>query len=481
MDREALVRELRAVVGRDGVYSSPGDLLDYEYDGSFVSHAPDVVVLPRSTRQVQAVVRLANKAGLPIVARGAGTGLCSGAVPLQGGIVVSLIRMNRVLEVDLRNRRAVVEPGVINLDLSEQTLPFGYYYAPDPSSQKISTIGGNVATNAGGPHCLASGVTSNHILGLEAVLPNGEVLRTGEHGPDAPGYDLTGLLVGSEGTLGIVTRVTVRLTRLAESVRTALASFATIDDASNAVTGIIGLGILPAALEMMDQLTCRAVEAGFHVGLPDDAGAVLLAEIDGPEAGLDDTLSTIARVCREFGSQSVRLAASAEERAALWAARKGAAGAMGRLAPNYYIQDGVVPRTRLPQAMAHVEAVSREYRTPIANVFHAGDGNLHPGLLFDRRDPDQVERTLRAGDSILRMCVDLGGAISGEHGIGLEKREQMTYVFSPRDLAAMAGVRATFDPKAMFNPDKLLPAGTQCAEIVELRREAVVAPAEGGS
>ena len=473
MDRATLVRRLREAIGPDGVYTERGDLLAFEYDGGFESHPPDLVVLPRTTAQVQAAVRLANAAGMPVVPRGAGTGLCSGAVPLTGGMVISLIRMNRVLELDLPNRRAVVEPGVINLELSERTLPHGYYYAPDPASQKISSIGGNVGTNAGGPHCLAYGITTNHVLGLEVVLPDGEVIRTGGPGLDAPGYDLTGVLVGSEGTLGIVTKITVRLTRVPEGVRTALASFPSIDAASAAVSDVIAHGIVPAALEMMDKLICRALEAAFHVGLPEDAGAVLLTEVDGPEAGIDDTLQTIARLYREHGAMDLRLAASVEERAALWAARKGAAGAIGRLAPNYYIQDGVVPRSRLPAAMARVEEVSQEFGLPIANVFHAGDGNLHPALLFDRRYPDQIERAMKAGDEILKTCVALGGAISGEHGIGVEKRDQMTYVFTTQDLAAMAGLRATFDPRALFNPDKLLPAGSQCVEIADLRQGAL--------
>jgi glycolate oxidase len=475
MHREALVRRLRQAIGADGVFSEPGDLLTYEYDMGFDSHPPDLVVLPRTTEQVQAAVRLANEAGIPIVPRGAGTGLCSGAVPIRGGIVISLVRMNRVLDIDLRNRRATVEPGVINLELSQQTLPRGWYYAPDPASQKACTLGGNVATNAGGPHCLAYGVTTNHILGLEVVLPDGDVVRTGALAGDAAGYDLTGLFVGSEGTLGVATKVMVRLTRVAESVRTALAVFHTIDEASNAVSAVIGCGIVPAALEMIDQLFCKAIEAMYHVGLPADAGAVLLTEVDGPEAGIDDTLHTIARLCREQGAIEVRVAASEAERVALWQARKGAAGAIGRLAPNYYIQDGVVPRTRLPAAMARVDEVSREFDIPIANVFHAGDGNLHPALLFDRRNPGAIERTIKAGDEILKMCVAMGGAISGEHGIGFEKKEQMAYAFNTADLAAMAGLRATFDPRLLFNPEKLLPASAQCVEITDLRREAVAA------
>jgi glycolate oxidase len=477
MNYQALAARLRRLLGDDAVYIDQGDLISFEYDGGFEERTPDLVVLPRTTAQVQTVVRLANEAGVPIVARGAGTGLCSGAVPMQGGIVVSLTRMNRVLEIDLANRTATVEPGLINLELSERTLPLGYFYAPDPSSQKISSIGGNVGTNAGGPHCLAYGITTNHVLGLEVVLPSGEVVRTGRHGQDAPGYDLTGLMVGSEGTLGIVTQVTVRLTRSPEGVRTALAVFPTIDAASNAVTTIIAAGIVPAALEMIDRLMCQAIEAAFHVGLPADAGAVLLAEIDGQESGLNDELAIIARICREHEASEVRLAASAEERAELWAARKGAAGAIGRLAPNYYIQDGVVPRTRLPAAMARVEEIRQWSGIQIANVFHAGDGNLHPCLVFDRRYPDQVERTFRAGDELLKMCVEMGGAISGEHGIGFEKREQMSYVFTPQDLAAMAGVRAAFNPRDLFNPDKLLPAGSRCAELSDLQRAAVPADA----
>ena len=423
MDLQTLVRRLRAVLDDDAVYDGAADLLPYEYDAGFERRAPDVVVLPRTTAQVQSVVRLAGEAGVPVVARGAGTGLCNGAVPLRGGVVISLARMNRILNVDYRNRRATVQPGVINLDLSEHTLPHGYYYAPDPSSQKIASIGGNVATNAGGPHCPAYGVTSNHVLELEAVLPDGEVIRTGGRGADAPGYDLTGTIVGSEGTLAIVTEVTVRLMRSPESVRTSLASFATIADASNAVSSVIAQGIVPAALEMMDKMICTALEAAYHVGLPADAGAVLLAELDGPEAGIDETLATIAGIFRQHGARDLRLAASAEERAALWAARKGAAGAMGRLAPNYYIQDGVVPRTRLPEVMARVEEVSRSFGIPIANVFHAGDGNIHPILLFDERDPDQVVRVLQASHEILDECIALGGSVTGEHGIGVEDRK----------------------------------------------------------
>ncbi|MFN8559002.1 MAG: FAD-linked oxidase C-terminal domain-containing protein [Dehalococcoidia bacterium] len=475
MERQTLIRRLRAELGADGVFSGPGELLAYAYDAGFESHPPDLVALPRNTAEVQTVVRLANEAGLPIVPRGAGTGLCSAAVPLSGGIVVSMVRMHRILDVDYANRRAVVEPGVINLELSDHTLPHGYYFAPDPGSQKVSTIGGNVATNAGGPHCLAYGTTTNHILGLEVVLPDGSVITTGAHGPDAPGYDLTAALVGSEGTLGIVTAITVRLTRSAESVRTALATFNTIDEASNAVSSIVGHGIVPAALEMIDRLICQAVEAAFHVGLPADAGAVLLTEIDGPEAGLDDTLATIAGICRTHGATSLRLAASEAERTALWAARRGAAGAFGRLAPNFYIQDGVVPRTKLPRAMARVEEITRWCGLQIGNVFHAGDGNLHPGILFDRRYPDQIERAMRAGDEILKTCVELGGAISGEHGIGFEKRDQMTYVFSARDLAAMAGLRHAFDPRARFNPGKLLPTSAQCVEITNLAAGAMPA------
>ncbi len=471
MERAQLVQRLQQIVGPDGVIHRPDELAIYEYDAAFEMHEPAVVALPTRTEQVVEIVRLANEADLPITPRGAGTGLSGGAVAKRGGIQLALTRMNRILEIDYRNRRALVEPGVINLDLSTATIPQGYYYVPDPSSQKACTIGGNVAENSGGPHCLAYGVTTNHVLALEVVLPNGAVIWTGGPGLDTAGYDLTGVLVGSEGTLGIVTKVLVRLTRLPEAVRVLLAEFDTVPDASSTVSAVIASGIVPAAMEMMDGLACTAVEAAYHVGFPPDVGAVLLIEVDGLGDGLDDLMARIVGICQAHRARRVRLAATPEERAALWNARKMAFGAMGRLAPNYYLHDSVVPRTKLPVILARIEDVSREYRLRIANVFHAGDGNLHPLIVFDRREPGAVERVLQAGTEILRACVEVGGTISGEHGIGLEKKEQMTLVFTTEDLAAMARLKASFNPRDLFNPDKIFPSRVACAEVREVAQD----------
>jgi glycolate oxidase len=471
MDRAQVVSRLQQILGPNGVIHRPDELLMYEYDGSLDMHEPSVVVLPTRTEQVVEIVKLAGEAGLPIVPRGAGTGLSGGAVPVRGGIQVSLTRMNRILQLDYRNRRAVVEPGVVNLDVSTATTPHGYYFAPDPSSQKASTIGGNVATNAGGPHCLAYGVTTNHVLALETVLPSGEVIWTGGPGLDTAGYDLTGVLAGSEGTLGIVTKVVVRLTRLPEAVRVLLAEFAGVVEASGAVSAVIACGIVPAAMEMMDRLSCSAVEAAYHVGFSPDVGAVLLIEVDGLGEGLDYLAERITAICQSHGASRVRSARSAEERAALWNARKMAFGAMGRLAPSLYLQDGVVPRTKLPPTLARVEEIGREYDLRIANVFHAGDGNLHPLILFDRRDRGAVERVLRAGVEMLRTCIEMGGTISGEHGIGLEKKEQMPLVFTADDLAAMARLKLAFNPRDLFNPDKIFPSSVSCGEVGELRQD----------
>ena len=471
MERAQLVTRLQQILWPNGVIHQPDELTIYEYDGAFDTHEPSVVVLPTRTEQVAEIVRLANEADVPITPRGAGTGLSGGAIPKRGGIQMALTRMNRILELDYRNRRAVVEPGVINLDLSTATIPQGYYYVPDPSSQKACTIGGNVAENSGGPHCLAYGVTTNHVLALEVVLPSGEVIWTGGPGLDTAGYDLTGVIVGSEGTLGIVTKAVVRLTRLPEAVRVLLAQYDTVLDASNTVSAVIASGIVPAAMEMMDRLVCQAVEEAYHVGFPPDVGAVLLIEVDGLDEGLAYQMDRIAAICKTNHARSVRIAATAEERAALWNARKMAFGAMGRLAPSYYMQDGVVPRTKLPATLARVEEVSREYDLRIANVFHAGDGNLHPLILFDRRDQGAVERVLRAGVEILQTCIDVGGTISGEHGIGLEKKEQMALIFTADDLVAMARLKASFNPRDLFNPDKIFPSRVSCAEVREVRQD----------
>ena len=370
--------------------------------------------------------------------------------------------MNRIVELDVRNRRARVQPGLINLDLSAAIAGAGIFYAPDPSSQKISTIGGNVGTNAGGPHCLSYGTTTNHVLGLEYVDGDGALHHTSI---DDSGYDLTGLLVGSEGTLAIVTEVDVRLMKLPEAVRVCVAAFADVESASEAVSAIIGAGIVPTALEIMDALITRAVEAHYHAGYPENAGAVLLVEIAGTHDDVAAGEAALASIARDHGALSWRAARDQRERDALWAARKGAAGAMGRIAPNYYIQDACVPRTRLPEVMHAIDAIARDHQLPVGNVFHAGDGNLHPLLIFDRRERRQVEAVVSAGTEILRTCIAMGGTISGEHGIGYEKRETLSLVFSPDDLAAMGRVRDVFDPMRAFNPDKIFPSGATCGEV----------------
>jgi len=469
MDRAALVAELERIAGKAGVISRPDELMVYEYDGSLDTHAPSVVVFPETTGQVAQVVRLAYQEGLPVVPRGAGTGLSGGAVPICGGIVVGTARMNRVLSVDYANRRAVVQPGVINYELTHQTERHGYFYAPDPSSQKVCTIGGNVAENSGGPHCLSYGATTNHILDLELVLPTGEIIHTAGPAGEPQGLDLTGVVVGSEGTFGIATAITVRLTRQPEAIRVLLAIFGSIDEASNTVSSIIGAGIVPAALEMIDQLCCRAVEEAYHAGYPPDAGAVLLVEVDGLRESVEELSERVEAICRLQGAREIRSASTPAEREALWRGRKGALGALGRLAPNYYIQDGVVPRTKLPETLRFVEEVARDINLPIANVFHAGDGNLHPNILFDRRNPSSVERTLRGGMEILRFCVEQGGVVSGEHGIGLEKRDHISYLFSTEDLATMARLKGCFNPRALFNPDKIFPPVRSCGEVRDQR------------
>jgi glycolate oxidase len=462
-----LASELTHALGAQYVRVSADSLLSYGYDASFLEGTPELVALPGSTDDVVRIVRAAKRAGVPVIARGSGTGLCGGAVPVRGGVVVSMTRMNRVLHIDARNRRATVEPGVINLDLSHATAPYGLYYAPDPGSQKISTIGGNVATNAGGPHCLALGVTTNHVLAVEAVLPDGRVVWFGgkDGDLDAPGYDLLGAVVGSEGTLAIVTKIVVRLMRSPEAVRTMLAVYPDIASGSASVSAIIGAGIIPSALEMMDADICRAVENHFHAGYPEDAGSVLLIELDGAREQVEAQRERVEALCKANGAREVRTARSEEERAGLWAGRKGAAGALGQLAPNYYLQDAVVPRSRLPHIMARVGEIAREFRLTIPNVFHAGDGNLHPAMLFDRRENGAIERVIEAGNALLRSCVDMGGTVSGEHGIGLEKRDALPLIMSTQDLAAMARLRTCFDPHLMFNPDKLFPAEFSCVEV----------------
>jgi glycolate oxidase len=457
--RERLVEAL----GSESVKTAPEDLAVYAFDAYTDGGIPSAVLLPRSTRDVSAIVKIARDCGEPIVARGAGTGLCGGAVPTVGGVILSFARMNRVLEFDERGRRVRVQPGLINLDLSRHVASSGLFYAPDPSSQQISTIGGNIATNAGGPHCLSYGTTVNHVLALEVVDASGEVFVTSI---DDVGYDLTAAMVGSEGTLGIVTAAWLRLVALPESVRVSVAAFDDVDSASAAVSAIIAAGILPTALEMMDAVITHAVEAAFHAGYPTEAAAVLLVENAGFEEDVAASDAAIHSIVMQHGARSWRNARNRAERDALWAGRKSAAGATGRIAPNYYTQDVCVPRSKLPQALRAVATASRANGITVGNVFHAGDGNLHPLLMYDKRDRKQVAAIIETGNEILQSAIDLGGTISGEHGIGWEKREAMTRVYSTEDLATMARVRDVFDPARMLNPEKIFPSGARCAEVV---------------
>ena len=468
MNTQGLVEDLRAVVGADYVIYKPEDLIVFEYDGSVDRALPTVVVLPASVGQVSDCVKLAAGYGIPLVARGAGTGLSGGAVAERGGMVLTLTRMTKILDVDVENRVAIVEPGVINLDLTEHVSKHGLYYAPDPSSQRACTIGGNVAENSGGPHCLAYGVTTNHVLGLEVVYADGRIEWVGGLHREAPGIDLRGILIGSEGTLAIVTKIAVRLLRQPESVKTLLAIFRELDDASAAVSGIIGAGIVPAALEMMDDLCIEAAEASVHAGYPNGAGAVLLVEVDGLAEAVEEEVAAVEEVCNSYDPIEIRTATDPVERDKLWAGRKGVLGALGRLAPNYYLVDGTVPRTRLVEVLSRIKEISRRTGYPIANLLHAGDGNLHPSVLFDERKPGDTEAALRIGGEILELCVEVGGVLSGEHGIGLEKQEYMPLMFTDADMDVMARLRQAFATNNMFNPGKIFPTGSSCADFTQM-------------
>jgi glycolate oxidase len=468
----ALGARFRALVGADGVIDRPEALLVYECDGYTLARAaPEMVVLPRSPGEVSAVLRILAAENIPFVPRGAGTGLSGGTLPVGAPVMVCTSRMQRIESVDVANRRVVAEAGVVNQWVTNAVRAAGLHYAPDPSSQPACTIGGNIAENSGGPHTLKYGVTTNHVLGVELALSSGELVALGGLVEDRPGYDLTGLVVGAEGTFGIVTRATLKLVRNPEAYRTLLAVFPSIETACEAVSGIIAAGIVPAALEMMDRLIVEAVEAAFHAGLPTDAGAVLLIELDGPAAGLDVYAERVRAVCRANGVREVRLARDDAERAVLWKCRKRAFGAVGRLAPNYCTQDGVVPRTRLPDILRVISSATARHGVRAGNVFHAGDGNIHPILLFDQRDPDQVARVLAAGEEILEACVALGGSVTGEHGIGVEKIQQMPLLFSPADLLAMTRLRAVFDPEGRANPHKIFPDAKVCVEVRSPRRQ----------
>jgi glycolate oxidase len=458
-----LVDELREVVGQDAVLSAHSDLLVYECDGFVIEkNSPDVVVFPHNTQQVADVVRLANKHRVPFVPRGAGTSLAGGCLPVGGGIMIVLTRMKAIEEIHLRDRYAVVQPGVVNAWLNQALKGTGYHYAPDPSSQGACTIGGNVATNSGGPHTLKYGVTVNHVLGLEAVLSDGRIVQFGGPADNSLGLDLVGTLVGSEGTLAIVTKVWVRLTRNPQGYRTLLCIYDSLDDATNSISEIIGAGIIPAALEMMDEGILVAVEKAFKVGFPLDAKAILIVEVDGLEAGLDAQRDRIIKLCHQCGVREVRPAETTEERLKLWKSRKQAFGAIGRLSPSYCTQDGVVPRTKLPHIFRRITEIGEKYKIRIVNVFHAGDGNLHPILLFDERDPEQIHRVLAAGGEILDECIACGGSVTGEHGIGVEKIGFMEKLFTSDDLAAMERLRMAFNPDGRLSPCKMLPSAGGC-------------------
>jgi glycolate oxidase len=464
--KQTLRREIEAIVGADGVLADLDELLTYESDGLTLFRAlADFVVFPRETAQVAAIVKLANREGLPFVARGAGTGLSGGCLPAEGGIVISLMRMNRVLEVDYDNQVAVVQPGLVNLHLSWAVGPRGYYYAPDPSSQQACTIGGNIANNSGGPHTLKYGVTANHVLGLEVVMPDGEVVWLGGKTREAPGYDLAGVFVGSEGTFGIATTIVVRILKKPQAVKTVLAVFDEIDRASAAVSAIIARGLVPAAMEMIDQLTIQAVEDAFQCGYPRDAAAALLIELDGLAVGMETQAERIVEACRDAGAREIRTARDEAERQLLWKGRKSAFGAYGRISPAYMVMDGVIPRTKLPYVLRRVNEIVAEHALRVGNVFHAGDGNLHPNILYDPRRPGEEARVVAAGADIMRVCAEVGGSISGEHGIGLEKADFMPFIFSTADLDLMQRLKGAFNPAGLCNPGKVFPTNKSCVEV----------------
>jgi len=460
----AFVERLRKIAGRRHVLSEAADLYGYESDASIDRSLPGAVVFPGSADEVAAIVAACNERGYPFVARGAGTGLSGGAVAESSALIIATARLRRILEIDPDNRLAVVEPGVPNAEIGAAARAYGLQYIPDPSSMAVCTIGGNIAENSGGLHCLAYGVTANHVLGVEVVTADGDTVRLGGRVADAPGYDLLGLFVGSEGTLGIVTKAVVRLTPLFETSRTMLAVYDSIEQASRAVSDIVAAGIIPGALEMMDRLTTIAVEESVHAGFPTDAAAILIIEVDGLIEGVEETSAAVRRACERGGAREVRTARTEEERDRIWRGRKEAFGAIGRLSPACYVQDGVVPRTRLPEMLREIADVSNRHGLRIANVFHAGDGNIHPLILFDSNQPAEVERAVVAGDEILAACVRRGGSISGEHGIGTEKRDCMTLQFGPADLALMARVKAVFNGRDLCNPLKMFPTSRRCGE-----------------
>ncbi|GAB2665004.1 FAD-linked oxidase C-terminal domain-containing protein [Saccharopolyspora gloriosae] len=470
-DLDRLVRRIRDVLPENAVITDPQRRRTYECDGlASYRVVPALVVLPENTEQVQHVVAACAEQQVPFVARGSGTGLSGGALPHSEGVLIVTSKMRRILEVDVANQRAVVEPGVINLDVTGAAAPHGYYFAPDPSSQQVCSVGGNVAENSGGAHCLKYGFTTHHILGLQVVTPDGELVELGGTAREAPGYDLLGAFIGSEGTLGVVTRITVRLLRKPEVVQTLLAGFASTDDAGAAVSAIISAGVTPAAIEMMDALAIEAAEQAVHCGYPDGAGAVLVVELDGPAAEVEHTFAEVRRHCDEHGAFEIRVAADDHERAMIWKGRKSAFAAVGRISPDYIVQDGVIPRTALPEVLGRIARLSADSGVRVANVFHAGDGNLHPLVLFDDAERGAAERAEAVSGAILDLCIEHGGSITGEHGVGTDKVKYMGRMFTDDDLDTMQLVRCAFDPAGICNPGKVFPTPRLCGEVPGPRR-----------
>ncbi len=476
---EDLAARLRAVMGESAVLTDRRQLRTYECDGlAQFKVVPAIVVLPETAAQVAAVVALCAETGVPFVARGSGTGLSGGALPHADGVLVVTSRLRSILDVDIANQRAVVEPGVINLWVTREVTPEGYYYAPDPSSQLVCSIGGNVAENSGGAHCLKYGFTTNHVTGADVVLPDGSAVTFGGKALDHPGYDLLGAFVGSEGTLGVATSVTLRLVRKPEAVKTLLAGFPDTDQAGAAVSDIIAAGVVPAAVEMMDALAIEAAEAAVHCGYPDGAGAVLIVELDGPQAEVDHQFDEVTEIARRNGAFEIRIAVDDAERALFWKGRKSAFAAVGRISPDYIVQDGVVPRTNLPAALRRIGEIASESGVRVANVFHAGDGNLHPLVLFDGAKEGQEAQAEKVAGAILDICIEYGGSITGEHGVGMDKRKYMSRMFTDDDLQTMQRVRCAFDPTGISNPGKLFPTPRLCGEVPRVHHAGDQHPAE---
>ncbi len=461
MRAPSLAHDLRLVVGEANVLDSGVNLRLYGYDAYLEERRPDAVVFVHTTDEVANVVKVCNTWGAPFVARGGGTNLSGGTIPVKGGVVIEMIRMNKVLEIDTKSLRARVQPGMFNLEFGNALAPLGYQYLPDPASQKAATLGGNVAENSGGPHCFKYGVTTNHVVGLTVVLPDGEVARFGGKAPDAPGYDLTGVFVGSEGTIGICTEIVAKIQRLPEGIKTLLAIYDSIEEGSETVSAIVSAGMVPATLEMMDQLVIQAVEASIKCGFPLDCATVLIIELDGLKDDLEQQAEAVAALCKKNGAREIRVAKNDAERAALWAGRRGAFGAVARITPSYLVCDGSVPRTELPKILKKVAEVGKKYDLKIPNVFHAGDGNLHPLILFDWRDAEQKARVMKAGMEILELCVEVGGTISGEHGVGIEKMDAMRLIFSEKEMDAQRKIKRAFDPEDIANPGKIFPVAQE--------------------